>query len=314
MPHNQPAVVVIGSINIDLVVRAPSIPAPGETILGDELRTLPGGKGANQAVAAARLGARCHFVGAVGDDTHGRRMIDELNSAGVNTEHVRRHTDAATGAALITIDSEGNNAITVAAGANRLVAPEDVDRAENVIRGADVCLLQLEIPLETNLRAIHLCREFGTTTVLDAAPAVPDPPDELLAVDVLTANLGEAEVLTGRPSSAESDRARVLIARLADRNCKQIVLKLGHRGAIARAKPDVRDFEPFRVDVVDTTAAGDAFNAALGVAIASHCDLFTAVRRANAAGALACTTLGAMPAMPTREALEALLARGNSSS
>lgn len=303
----KPKLAVIGSINMDLVVRAPSIPRPGQTVIGDELRTIPGGKGANQAVAAARLGAECSFIGAVGDDPFGRRMIDELSGARVDTQYVRQVTSAATGAALITVDPSGVNAICVAGGANRLVSPEDVDRAVPVLRTVEVCLLQLEIPLETTLHAIRVCRDLGIMSVLDATPAMPNPPEALFGAGVFTSNLDEAIALTGIEGDRSETHTRALIQALKEKGCGRVVLKLGERGASVFDEPEVRTISPHEVEVVDTTAAGDAFNAALGVALASKCDLFAAARRANAAGALACTVFGAMPAMPTQRALKELL-------
>jgi ribokinase len=297
-------IVVIGSINMDLVARCSSIPKPGETVLGDELRQIPGGKGANQAVAAARLGAEVYMVGAVGGDVFGRRALEELRAAGVNTDQVRTIDSASTGVALIAVNSAGENAITVAPGANRCVNTEDVERALPLLRAADVCLLQLEIPVEADFRAIRICRELGVTTVLDAAPALPDPPDDLFRTEVLTANLAEAETLTGISGDGSESHARSMIAALSERGLKRVVLKLGDRGSLAYDDPDYSMMEADRVEVVDATAAGDAFNAALGVYLARRHSLFSAQRRANAAGALACTKLGAMPAMPTAEQVD----------
>ena len=300
-------IIVIGSVNMDLMVRCPAIPRPGETVLGEELWMIPGGKGANQAAAAARLGSECHFVGTRGDDDFGRRAADTLAEAGVNIEYLRVATEAATGAALITLDPAGENAICVAPGANRQVLPEDVDRALPILRTAEVCLLQMEIPLKTNLHAIRVCGELGVTTVLDAAPAVADPPAGLFNVDVLTANLSEAEMLTGLSGDGSEAHARAMIGALASRGLDQVVLKLGERGVLAFADPDYSRLEAHKMEVVDSTAAGDAFNAALGVWLAAGHDLFSAVRRANAAGALACTKLGALPAMPRAEEVKRLL-------
>jgi ribokinase len=307
MPTDSSRVLVVGSINMDLVVRCPHIPQPGETVLGESMDLIPGGKGANQAVAAARLGAECHFVGTRGDDDFGRAAAETLADAGVNIEYLRTTTEARTGAAMITLDPDGQNAITVASGANRLVRPQDVDRALPALRKADVCLLQMEIPLETNLHAIRLCADHGVTTVLDAAPAVADPPADLFRADVLTANLSEAETLTGLPAHNGEPAARRMIDALARRGLRRIVLKLGELGCLVYDQPDCRMIDAHRVDVVDTTAAGDAFNAALGVYLARKHDLFAAARRANAAGALACTKLGAMPAMPDQHALDQIL-------
>jgi ribokinase len=303
MPDETKAgVVVVGSINMDLVVRAPAIPRPGETVLGDELQMFPGGKGANQAVGVARLGTPCRMVGRVGADDFGHRMREALRAGGVDVDYAQPTPDTATGTALIVLSAAGENAICVAGGANRCLAPADVDAAADAISSAAVCLLQLEIPPDTVRYTIGRCREWGVMTVLDAAPAAANPPDWLFDVDVLTANRSEAALLTGREADTTDD-PRTLAAALHERGAKHVVLKLGAGGAWASDGRREVALAPHKVRVVDTTAAGDAFNAALGARLAAGADLFDAARYANAAGALACTVMGAFPSMPTAEML-----------
>ena len=310
-----PPVVVIGSLNTDLVARVPRVPAPGETLLGSDLATLPGGKGANQAVAAARLasrrGPRVHLVGRVGDDDPGRTLLASLSRDGVDTAFVRVTRRVPTGCALILVDPRGENSIVVSPGANARVTPADVDAAAPLIRGAAAVLLQLEIPPATVLHAITLCRRLGVPAVLDPAPVPPKGfPRALFAADYLTPNETEAGQLAGMklPRGSRPAGAASTAAALHARGARTLVLKLGVRGAAvaARNAPVVR-IPPYPVNVVDTTAAGDAFNGALAVALAEGKDLQAAARFANAAGALCCTAAGAQPALPTRREVDRFL-------
>lgn len=298
-------VVIVGSINMDLVARVPRVPAPGETVLGRDFTTIPGGKGANQAVAVARLGGSAFMVGRVGDDDFGRRLVDGLLAGGVDCGHVRPTPGAASGIAMIVVEDAGQNAITVASGANFQVTAADVDAAESLIRQARICLVQLELPLETVLHTIALCRRHGVETILDTAPAPSSPVDSgLFAADVVTPNETEAAAITGLPANADP---REIAASLAARGSRSVVLKLGARGAFIRTDQQEQAIPGFQVRVVDTTAAGDAFTAALAVARSEGRDLPAAVRFANAAGALACTVHGAQPSMPTRTAVDRFL-------
>ena len=294
-------IVVIGSINTDLVARVPRLPAPGETITGSALLTLAGGKGANQAVAVARLGARVHLVGRVGDDAFGRQLLAGLRRERVGTTHVRVTPGVASGCALILVDRRGENAIVVSPGANARVGFADVDAAIPLIRSAAVVLLQLEIPLATVRHALALCRRLGVPTVLDPAPVPPRGlPPALYRADILTPNQLESLQLVRRKGT---DPKRIA-ADLLSRGAGTVILKLGARGALLAPRDSSPCLiPPFRVKVVDSTAAGDAFNAALAVAMAEGKSMAQAVRFANAAGAVCCTTLGAQPALPARPAI-----------
>ena len=239
------------------------------------------------------------MIGRVGDDDFGRRLRKELRSAGVNDDHVLTTPDVASGIAMIVVEDRGENAITVASGANFSVTPADVDRAEAVIRKAKVCLLQLELPVETVLHTIDLCQRHGVETILDTAPApTPPVPDGLFQADIVTPNESEAAALTGLPIDAEP---QAVADALRAKGCRTIVLKLGHRGSHVFAPDGNGSAAGFAIEPVDTTAAGDAFTAALAVARAAGRPPVEAARFANAAGALACTKLGAQPSMPTRD-------------
>ena len=292
----KPRIVVIGSINMDLVCRTGHIPAPGETVLGEDLQTIPGGKGANQAVAAARLGGSVAMIGRVGDDAFGGTLLAGLKKNGVDAGHVRVTKNCASGCALITVAENGENSIVVSPGANGRVTPADVEKARGVIKGASAVVMQLEIPLETVEFAIRLCRKLGVRTILDPAP-VPAKglPQTLYEVDILSPNQSEAKALAGR--KGEDQAMGSLLLR---RGSGMVVLKRGEQGALIFDGRDVCAVRPFKVKAVDTTAAGDAFTAGLAVGLGEGMMIGDAVRLANAAGAICCTRFGAQPALPTR--------------
>jgi len=296
-------VTVVGSVNMDLVVHADHVPAPGENVFGSHFQMIPGGKGANQAVAAARLGAGTSFVGRVGQDAFGRRLAMELRKAGVRTTHLKADEDAPSGTALIIVDRNGQNTIVICRGANGRLAAEDIDGAADVIRSSDVLVLQMEIPLETVAYAIGRAHAWGVPVVLDAGPPCPHPPEAILAVDVLTPTEAEAAALVGHKISGRSeaeDAARTLI----NRGARSVVLKLGAQGALLVAPDQCLHVPAHPITPADTTAAGDAFTAALAVYRAEGRSMADAVHMANRAGALACLKPGAQPAMPTRKEVE----------
>jgi ribokinase len=302
-------VTVVGSLNMDLVVRAPHIPQPGETIIGSDFHTVPGGKGANQAVAAARMGAHVSMVGRLGRDAFASSLLDNLAVAGVDHTFVTQDPGAATGVALIVVDDAGQNSIVVASGTNMRLSPADVDAAEAAIATADVLLLQLESPLETVTRSAGVARAHGVTVILNPAPARPLPAALLSLVDVLIPNESETALLTGMPvgDRAESEAAAQALQKMG---VGTVVLTLGERGAMLAWDSGTDLFPAFEVKPVDTTAAGDAFVGGFAVAFAERQTLAEAVRWGNAAGALATTKLGAQPSLPTRRAVETLLATG----
>jgi ribokinase len=293
-------IVVVGSINMDIVIHAERMPREGETVFGSNLNFFPGGKGANQAVAAARLGAETFMVGRVGKDSFGEPLRSQLLQNGVNCDHVIADENAATGTALIVINPEGNNSILVAPGASQNLSPSDADAVADLIRQADAILMQFEIPLETVAHAADLAQAHGVLAVLDAGPAKKCFPDLLRKVDVLSPNETEAEALIGMPITGLAS-AKKAAKEFMEMGVKTLVLKLGEKGCVVARKGEVTHYPAFRVSPVDTTAAGDAFTAALGVELARGEPFGCAARFANAAGALSTLTPGAQPSMPTRE-------------
>lgn len=290
-------ILVVGSLNADLVVRAPRFPAPGETISGGDLATIPGGKGANQAVAAARQGVRVSMLGRVGKDNFGDFLLANLQANQVDTTLVQRD-DAATGTAIIVVDANGQNSIVLSPGANGQVRPADVDPAS--LPRPKLVLLQLEIPLESVIHAAAVGRGLGARVLLNPAPARPLP-DELIAqTDFLIPNETELSLLTGQPvtdiASAES-AARTLLAK----GVQTVIVTLGANGALVVTPEKTTHVPPFHVDVVDTTAAGDAFIGGFSAALLRGLALEEAVRHGNACGALAATQFGAQPSLPTAE-------------
>jgi ribokinase len=299
-------VVVVGSINMDLVARSQRIPHAGETVIGGDFRTVPGGKGANQAVAARRMGAQVRMLGRVGMDTFGSQLLDNLSKAGVDATGVGRDPQAASGIALIMVDDAGQNSILVAPGANMLLSPADIDAAEAVTATAQVMLLQLEIPLETVVRAAQIGHAHGVKVVLNPAPAQPLPPELTRLVDVLVPNEFEAALLTGLPVDSD-EQIRAAASALRATGAANVIITLGGRGALLATAQGFQHFPAFPVKPVDTTAAGDAFVGCLGAALAEGRTLEEAMRWGSAAGALATTKKGAQPSLPQRKEVEDLL-------
>ena len=284
---------------MDLVARVERAPAPGENVFGRDFQTIPGGKGANQAVGVARLGAEAVFVGRVGADGFGDALRANLRNEGVDIMHLLADADAPSGTALIIVNGEGDNFIVICPGANGRVMPEDIDNAADTLAACDAIVMQLEIPIDTVAHAICRAKEWGVPTVLDAGPPCPDPPDVFFGVDILTPNLAEAAALLGRESADPEAAASELLGRGA----RVVVLKLGARGAFIATADERQHLPTQKITPIDTTAAGDAFTAALAVFHAEGLPLAEAVALANRAGALACLTHGAQPSMPTRESL-----------
>ncbi len=301
-------IVVIGSLNMDLAALSPRIPRPGETILGHEFRTAPGGKGANQAVAAARLGGRVAMVGRVGADDFGEALLANLQANRVNHAGVIRDMEAASGVAVIVVDDRGENSIIVLSGANMRLTPADVEAQEAAIARSGVMLLQLESPLDAVMRAAELGRKHGVTVVLNPAPARALPPELLTLVDVMIPNETETAMLTGQPVTTQADM-QAAAAMLQSRGIGTVILTLGAQGAFVVHETIARLVPAFAVEPVDTTAAGDAFVGGFAVALSEGRPLAEAVRWGNAAGALAATGLGAQPSLPTRAAVESLIDR-----
>ena len=300
-------ILVVGSLNADLVVRAPRFPQPGETISGEDLQVIPGGKGANQAVAAARLGADVSMLGRVGKDNFGDFLLDNLKSNRADITLIQRD-DASTGTAIIVVDSNGQNSIVLSPGANGKVSSSDVECASFSTpstrsgRRFSLLLLQLEIPTPTVLHAAQLAKENNVRVVFNPAPAK-DIPDELIALsDFIIPNETELSLLTDQPvddiPSAE-EAARTLL----ERGAKNVIVTLGGRGVLLVNEETSQHVDAFKVDVVDTTAAGDAFIGGFASVLDSS-NLLDAVRYGCACGALATTKFGAQPSLPTKEEVE----------
>ena len=297
-------VVVVGGINMDIVMRVPRIPRPGETVHGGRLGRYPGGKGSNQAVAAARAGATVNMVGAVGQDDAGNELLASLAAAGMNADHVARTDQAATGTAMIAVDGSGANAITVAEGANLSVRPEDVATALAALDPA-VVVVQREVP-ETAVRAALESAPGAAIRVMNASPIDPETELPLDVIDLLIVNEIEASDLLGTPVT--TDDAPVAARRLAADVRRGCVITLGGDGLTASVDGKALQLNAHPVNVVDTTGAGDAFCGAMAAALALGESVETALAWGNAAGALAATRPGAQPSMPTRAEIAAQLA------
>jgi len=303
----KPTIHVFGSLNMDLVCQTPRLPGPGETISGREFQTVPGGKGANQAIAAARLGANTTMVGRVGDDEFGQALIDSLKAAGVDTHNVIVDQSASTGVALIVVDASGNNQIVVVPGANGKVDESDVQRLAQQFQPGDLLLLQFEVPVDIVMTAIATAKEKGVTVIMDPAPTPDELPERFFTlVDILTPNQVEASQLVGfsvTDTQSAADAAQALVKR----GTNLVMVKLGAEGVVVATKDDCFHQPAFAVEAVDTVAAGDAFNGGMAVALAESMLLPASCLFASAVAACSVTQRGAQSSMPTYEAVKALL-------
>ena len=301
--------VVVGGTNFDMVVRSERLPKEGETLLVSNLRFFPGGKGANQAVAVARMNARSSLVGAVGSDIIGDFLIQGLLAEGIDTACVRRDSTRATGSAFIMLFPNGNNCIAVDPAANLGLTPADIERAKEVIERADALSTVLEIPLEAVEAALRLARKAGKLTVLDAGPPRHCPLEILALADIVSPNETELAQLAGEEIRGRVS-AREAAEKLLSLGVKTLVLKLGSDGSMLVTARRSKHFPACKIAAIDPTAAGDAFTAALAVELAAGRDFEHAIRLANCAGALAASKLGAQPSLPKRAEVEALVAQG----
>jgi ribokinase len=302
-------IVVVGSLNVDFVVNVPRFPEPGETVVGSRFATYPGGKGANQAYGAARLGGRVSMIGQVGNDAHAGWLKQHLASAGVDVSHVGTDPSVSTGVAVIGIEATGQNRIVIAPGSNGTLGAAQLQAAQGLIASADILLLQLEIPLPTVATAARLAKQAGAQVILDPAPALAIGEDLLRWIDYLTPNETELAALTAMPVSGPLDRAGALhrAEGLRARGARNVIVKMGEQGALLVGEKLEHFWPVVPVQAVDTTAAGDAFNAAFAVALAAGQSIIDAGRFAAAAAACSVTRPGAQPSMPVRSEVEALL-------
>lgn len=307
---NPPKIAVVGSANVDMVIRSERIPDKGETIFGDSFDIFTGGKGFNQATAAARLGADVTFIGKVGDDIFGYMLRDAMSSESINTQHVTTDKDVGTGIANISVDPNGENSIIVIPRANMCITISEIDKAAESISPADILLLQLETPIDASIRATEIAKGNNTTVILDPAPAKPLPKQFLSQIDILTPNTAEAEHLSGIPTNTIDsciDAGRVLLQNLSQERDSAVVMTLGKNGVLVVTHRQTEHIPAVAVNAVDTTGAGDAFTGALATSITQANSLIDSVHYANTAGAAAVTVLGATPSMPYPSKIESLL-------
>lgn len=298
--------VVLGSVNADHVLRVPHFPRPGETLTGHSYQVVPGGKGANQAVAAARLGAPVSFIARIGDDAIGQQMRQGFEQDGIDVSAVELDETLPTGIAIIYVSDEGENSIGISAEANGALSPAMVKRHEAMIADAHTLLLQLEVPLESVFEAAKLARSHGTRVVLNPAPARPLPAELLALVDLITPNQTEAELLTGVKVSDEASAAQAA-ARFHQMGISDVMITLGSQGVYCSNARQQQLIPGFRVEAVDTTAAGDTFNGALLAAELASADFNAAVRFAHGAAALSVTKFGAQSSIPSKVEVDAFL-------
>ncbi|MEI6176806.1 MAG: ribokinase [Verrucomicrobiota bacterium] len=302
----NPHILVVGSSNTDMIIKLDRIPRPGETLLGGAFVTAAGGKGANQAVGAARAGGKVTFIARIGQDMFGDQAVAGFIKDGIVVDHVTRDKTTPSGVALIFVGKDGENSIAVAGGANAKLSPADVRKAKAAIAKASVLVMQLETPLETVQAAADIAAKAGVRVILNPAPAQPLPDELLQKVSILTPNETEAELLTGI-AVTDTASAAVAAAKLRARGVQTVIITLGARGAFVATEDGGQLVRGFKVKAVDTTAAGDIFNGALAVALGEGKPLKQAVQFANAAAAISVTRLGAQLSAPTRREIEKFL-------
>jgi ribokinase len=305
MGTSRPKIAVIGSMNMDLVVCCRNLPAPGQTILANSSSEICGGKGANQAVAAARAGGDVTMIGRVGDDAFASRLVANLQDSGIRTEYVLCTKDCASGLAVVAVEDSGQNSIMVVPGSNGQVCVDDIENARSVIESSSVVLLQLEIPIAAVEATIRLAKDAGVRVILDPAPAPDAWPDSLFQADLLCPNESEAAAFLGRPVE-NVEQAEVAARAFHAKGAANVAITLGDQGTLLFDGQQAHLVSPYTINAVDSTAAGDAFAGALAVYWAEHNNLVDAVRFGNAAGALSASRRGAQPSMGSRNEIERL--------
>jgi len=292
-------IVVIGSSNTDMVIKADRLPAPGETIIGKQFMMTPGGKGANQAVAATRMGGAVSFIAKTGNDLFGRQSVELYKAEGIGTEYIFSDTENPSGVALISVDDQGENCILVAPGANGTLSVKDIEKAKKEIESADIMLIQLEIPIETVEYAVKIAFEKGVKVVLNPAPARSLSTNLLKSIDIITPNKNEAELLTGN-HVRDSASARKAADSLHEKGVKTVIITLGSKGALIRENGEYHEIKAQKVKAVDTTAAGDTFCGTLCVGLSEGMTIVEAVKLACKACAITVTRMGAQASIPFR--------------
>ena len=293
-------ILVIGSSNTDMIIKVSRIPGPGETILGGEFFKTAGGKGANQAVAAARAGGDVTFIGCLGNDSMGKEALEGLSNEGIDVSHVKISEDHPSGIALINVADSGENSITVASGANAQIFPDDIHALKDVISSASIILLQHEIPFETVSAVIDIAYDNNVPVILNPAPAAPVPKEVLTKIFLLTPNEHEAALITEMGSDTDP---LILGSRLLEMGSEQVIITIGSKGALYLGKGRQEVVKPFAVEAMDTTAAGDTFNGYLAVALAGGEDIIKAIRWANKAASVSVTRMGAQSSIPSYKEL-----------
>lgn len=298
-------ILVIGSLNMDLVAKVKYLPKLGETILGDALYENPGGKGANQAVAAARLGGNVKMIGKIGSDNYGNQLLENLKNNNIGTEGIIRCSET-TGTAIIEVDGEGNNHIVVIAGSNMKLSREDIDSKINLIEESDIIILQQEIPMETVRYSLEISKKNNKITILNPAPAFKITEEILKLVDYLVLNETELELAVDRGKISETDYSEIM-KYFKMKGSKDIILTLGEKGGIYTEAEDIKEYKALTVKAVDSTAAGDSFIGAFALKIAEGALISDALSFAVSVSALTVTRMGAQESLPTREELEIFL-------
>lgn len=303
---NQNQIVVIGSTNTDMVVKAPRLPQPGETIIGGTFLMNPGGKGANQAVAIARLGGDISFISKTGQDVFGRQSRKHFEQENIDISSVFTDPENPSGVALITVDEHAENCIVVASGANANLNPEDINTAKSTIERADIVLMQLETPMKTVAYAAELAGGMNKKVILNPAPGCPLPPDLLRHLYLITPNETETEIITGIKIVDRESAVKAAIA-IVEKGTSNVIITLGSKGSLVYSEGEAKFISAYKVDAVDTTAAGDVFNGALVVALSEGKNLFEAAHFATKASAISVTRLGAQSSAPYRSEVDKLV-------
>lgn len=292
----RPKIVVIGSSNTDMIIKSPHLPGPGETVLGGHFSIVQGGKGANQAIASARAGGEVVFISCVGDDPFGQKAIEELGNEGIETSYIKVVKDIPSGIAMINVAETGENSISVAPGANSYLLPEDILNAADVIKVANIILIQLEIPIDTVAKAVKIAKKYNVPVILNPAPACKLSDEILSNIEIITPNEREAAVIAGL--DATNINIPDLAIFLSKTGPGTVIITLGKDGAYYYHNKAGKQIDGYKVNVVDTTAAGDTFNGYLAVSLAAGSKLEDAISLANKAASISVMRLGAQPSIP----------------